>query len=143
MKRKNLVVDSSVAVKWVNSQNEKYLKQADKVLKDVENDKATLFMPELSKYEIGNALLNKKMSLPGALASLATVYSIPIQFVGQSLDEAGESMQIAYDQNITFYDATFLSLAKKLKAILVTDNPKHQKIPKGYSFRVVSLKNYR
>ena len=70
--KKIYVVDSSVAVKWLNSQSEKYTNQSDKILKDVQENKSCIMMPELAKYEVGNALFNKQASLQNTIASLGT-----------------------------------------------------------------------
>ena len=138
---KPLVIDSSVAVKWVNKQDENYTAQADKILKNVENGKAYLLMPELAKYEVANALLHKEMSISHTLGSVATYYSIPIQFIPQEQQQAQIAMQIAYDNKVTFYDASFMALAKEQNAVLVTDNPKHQQ-KKVEGLTVISLKDY-
>ena len=58
---KPVVADSSVTVKWINQFNEEYLKQADKLLTNAQAGSINLIAPELSKYEIGNALLKKKL----------------------------------------------------------------------------------
>lgn len=140
-KQRGLVIDSSVAVKWLNKQDEAYIEQADKILKDVQGNKAYLLMPELAKYEVGNALLYKKMPLQYTLGSIATYYSIPIQFVPHDKSQAQDTVRLAHENQITFYDATFLALARELKVDLITDNPKHQK-KKIRGVKVVSLKNY-
>jgi predicted nucleic acid-binding protein len=123
---RKIVVDSSVISKWVNSQNEEHLEQADKLIKDSRNGLIRLFAPELAKYEVGNALWKKGLEIPMAKASLATIYASPVEFIKQNKDLATRSMEIALNCKITFYDATFLSLAESLGADLVTDNPKHQ-----------------
>ena len=138
---KPIVVDSSVAVKWLNTQDERYTDQADKILYDVQEEKAYIMMPELAKYEVGNAIINKQMSLQNTLGSLATYYSIPIQLVPQDLHQAQIAANIAFENKVTFYDATFMALAKEKKANLVTDNPKHQK-RKIKGLKVTSLKEY-
>jgi len=135
-----LVVDSSVMVKWVNSQEEKYLDQADKLAADCQKGKVRLLAPELAKYEVGNAIWKKGLELPMAKASLATIYAGPVEFVRQDESQAMRTMAIALDQKITFYDASFLSLAENVKAILVTANPKHQKTLSGV--KVINLKDY-
>jgi len=141
-KKKGIVVDSSIAVKWLNKQDEIYIKQADKILNDVQKEKIYLLMPELAKYEVGNALLYKQMPLQNTLGTIATYYSIPIQFVSQNQQQAQDALKIAYKNKITFYDATFIALAKEQKAELITDNPKHQK-KKTTGVKVTSLKDYK
>lgn len=139
--KKPLVIDSSVAVKWLNKQDENYTLQADKILKDVQKEKVYLVMPELAKYEVGNALLYKQMPLQNALGSVATYYSIPIQFMPQDQQQAQSAIQIAYENKVTFYDASFMALAKEQHADLITDNSKHQK-KKIKGLNVVPLKDY-
>jgi len=82
------------------------------------------------------------MSLNETLGSLATYHHIPIQFIAQDEQQAKDAMRIAYENKITFYDASFIALAKDQKADLVTDNPKHQNKYKGKEVRIVPLKNY-
>jgi predicted nucleic acid-binding protein len=138
---KKLVIDSSIAVKWINSQDEKYLDTADKILKDTEDNKVTLLAPELAKYEIGNAILNKGLSVEQAYSSLGTIFAIPIEFSPLTEELAHQTSKIASENKITFYDASFLSLAEHEGATLVTDNAKHQ--GKYKKVKVVSIKDYR
>ncbi|MBI5356415.1 type II toxin-antitoxin system VapC family toxin [Candidatus Collierbacteria bacterium] len=139
-KKTKLVIDSSVMVKWVNSQEEKHLVQADKLAIDCKQGKVKLLAPELAKYEVGNALWKKKLDLPKAKVSLATIFASPVEFIKQDELQAMRTMEIALDKKITFYDASFLSLAESTSAALVTDNPKHQK--KFSGVKVISLKDY-
>lgn len=140
-KVKKLVIDSSVGVKWLSSQGEKYLKQADKILQDCEKKKVTLYAPELTKYEIGNALRYKGLDESFARICLSTLYSLPITFVSLEETDALEALKIAQKENITYYDAVFVNLAEKIGATLVTDNPKHQNKKGGV--KVVSLKDFK
>lgn len=141
--RKQVVVDSSVIIKWVNSQDENLLKHADNILKDTEKEKIEIFAPELAKYEIGNALLNKKMELSTTKVSLSTVYAIPITFIPLDEVSAKHTMEIAWKSGITYYDASFIALAEKLKAEIITDNPKHLKKSLTTEAKVVALKDYK
>jgi len=140
---KRLVVDSSVIVKWLHQQEERYLDNANKIIKDAESGNVTLTTSELAKYEVGNALLlSKKISLKDAKISFKGFYLLPIQFIAQSEDEAGETYQIAKENKITYYDASFMALALKENAVLITDNPKHQN-KKISGLKVIPLKDYQ
>lgn len=136
-----VVVDSSVIVKWVNSQDEAYLDQADRLFEDCKNGKVQLLAPELAKYEVGNVLWKKGLALPAAQVSLGTIYAGPVEFFKQDKSQAMRTMEIATKTSMTFYDATFVALAEQQGATLVTDNPKHQKKFAGVS--VVPLKDYQ
>lgn len=139
---KPVVVDSSVIVKWVSSQDEARLEQADKLLKDCQSGKVELYSSELAKYETANALLKgKQLDLPQALTSLETIYHLPINFVAETDNSAGRTYALAQNQNMTYYDATFLSLAQTLKGVLITDNIKHQRPLAG--IKVTPLAQYK
>ena len=137
---KPLVIDSSVSVKWVNQINEELLEQADKLLADTQAGLVILLAPELSKYEIGNALIKKKLDLYKAFESLGTVYQLPITFVPETENLANQTYQIAQQTGITYYDASFMALAKQENAVLITDNTKHQ--GKTQDIKVIPLKDY-
>lgn len=142
MFKKRIVVDSSVIVKWINTQEEKNIDRADKILHDAQEEKIEIYTSELAKYEVGNALLKRKqLQLPQAYASLGTAYALPVTFVSETEDLANESYKIGQDLKITYYDASFLSLSKKYKATLVTDNIKHQE--KLSDIKVVPLSKYK
>jgi len=137
---KNTVVDSSVIVKWLNQIDEKFLKQADELLKDAQAKSVSLLAPELSKYEIGNALLKKQLKISLANEALGTVSKLPIRFIPESESLAKETYRIAREAEITYYDASFIALAKQENASLVTDNSKHQ--GKTKEIKVITLKDY-
>lgn len=142
MFKKRIVVDSSVIVKWINTQEEKDIDRADKILHDAQEEKIEIYTSELAKYEIGNALLKgKQLQLPQAYASLATIYALPVTFVSETEELANESYKIGQDLKITYYDASFLSLSKKYKATLVTDNIRHQ--GKLSDIKVIPLSKYK
>jgi len=81
------------------------------------------------------------MDLPAVKASLTTLYSIPIKFIPLSVDMALKALEKAHENKVTYYDAVFISLARELSAVLVTDNPKHQKTTQ--EVKTIHLRNYR
>lgn len=140
---KKLVLDSSIIVKWLNSQDEKNLEKSDKILADALKNEIELLAPELAKYEVGNVLLcRKKLSSSDIEIPLHTLFVSPIQFIPESEELAKETYNIATSLGITYYDASFISLAKRLDATLVTDNIKHQGKAKDPKIKVISLKDY-
>lgn len=141
MEPKAVVVDSSVIVKWLSSEDEPHVEQADELLRACQEKRVELYAPELSKYEVGNALLKgKAFELREARDALATTYSLPIHFLPESRELAERTYALAYRHGLTYYDAAFPALAGALHATLVTDNPKHQGKVKG--IRVLPLADY-
>ena len=140
-KKRLLVIDSSVIVKWINTQREEHIDQANKILEDAKTEKVELFTSDLAKYEVGNALLTKKgLKSTHAFISLGTVYNLPISFIPQTLPLAQSAYKIGQELGITYYDASFLSVAEQLGAPLVSDNVKHH--GKSKKVKVISLKDY-
>lgn len=135
------VIDSSVALKWLHKMNENYLTQADLVMKKAQRDGTTLIMPELAKYEIGNALLYKNLELPIIIRLIEQFYVLPIKFIHEDITLAQISVETAHKYKITYYDASFIALAIKLKATLITNNPKHQR-KNIKDIKVIELKDF-
>lgn len=139
---KKLIIDSSVIVKWLNQTNEERLQEADRIISDARQGKITLETSELAKYELGNVfLLSKSLTIPEAKTTLSSFYTLPLKFHNQTKELALITFKIAKEANVTFYDASFLALAKQENAVLVTDNPKHQSKIKGV--RVIALRDYK
>ena len=136
-----LVTDTSVFIKWLNKNNEQNLDKADKILQEVKAGQSEILVPELIKYEIGNVLLKGKKLMPNqAYVSLGTTYSLPVTFITESEQQAKKTYTLAHKLDITYYDATFLTLAKRYNATLITENIKDQR--KAPNIKVVPLKDY-
>lgn len=142
MYKTTLIIDSSVIIKWLNSDHEENLDFADNILVDAQNDKVELVTPELAKYEVGNVLLfGKNLSPKQARIILIKFYDLPLSFISESEELAKETFELAFNLKITYYDAAFLSLAKKYETTLVTDNVKHQ--GRTSEIKVIPLSQYK
>lgn len=138
---KTIVTDTSVFLKWLSQDNEENLENADKILKEVANGSTQIIVPELLKYEVGNVLLKGKQLTPEqAFIGLETAYTLPVTFVADSEQQAKETFTLAHSCGLSYYDASFMSLAKNYNATLVTDNLKHQ--GKDSNINVIALKDY-
>ena len=131
------IVDSSVIVKWLNQTKEESVEQSDRIIDEAIEGNVELFTTELAKYEIGNVLIKKKLLFNEAKTSLVTLYSLPLTFVTLSQDLAEETYSLAEKFNMTYYDASFLSLAKQFGVPLITENVKHQ--GKSTKIKVIPL----
>ena len=140
MKNTKIVLDSSVIAKFIFSEGEDNLEQADALLADVKNGHLSLLAPSLSKCEVGNVIRFRKMTEAEKMACWKNFKKLPIKFIDLNLSDGILVQAIAESANITFYDAVFILLAKKLGVPLVTANPKHQKVFPGV--KVVNLKDY-
>lgn len=140
MKSTRVVVDSSVIVKWLNTDQEENTVQAIKLLQHCQKEMVKLFAPELAKYEVGNALSRKGLTLPMIKAALDTLEEIPIKFTKQSFEDLKNTCEIAENTAMTIYDASFVALAQSKQAKLITANTKHQ--GKFKEVEVIDIKDY-
>ena len=95
----------------------------------------------MAKYEVGNAILYKKLENSLVKSSLSTLYSLPIIFYSLKEEDALAIVEIAVENKITYYDAAFVNLADKIGGTLITDNPKYQS--KIKEIKVISLRDYK
>ncbi len=138
---KKIVVDTSVIVKWFSKDKENLLKQADKILSDLQNNNIEIFVPELTKYELGNVLLKGKGLSPKQIKPILNqLAEIPLNYVRESTELAQATYFLAHKYKMTYYDAAFLALAKQRQAVLITENVKHQ--GKAKTIKVLSLADY-
>ncbi|MGB9706908.1 MAG: type II toxin-antitoxin system VapC family toxin [Microgenomates group bacterium] len=137
---KRVVLDTSVVVKWYSE--EKDSKLARQLILDLKEEKIEIYLPELVKYELGNALLKgKNLPVKTGQRVLEDFCSLPFNFVKEEGKLAVKNYQIANKLGITYYDACFIGVAKKIGAILISANPRHQgkKYP---GLKILSLKEY-
>lgn len=135
------VVDTSVAVKWVVAEIDLH-QQALRLRDDCIDEKVRVYAPYLIRSELGNVLLKgKALSLKRAEESLQNFYSLPINYIEENLELAFLAYDLGQKLEISYYDATFLALAKFLTVPLVTNNPKHQRSIRG--IKAIPLVDYR
>ena len=114
-----MVVDSSVILKWLFQENEANLDVADALLKSSLDGKVTSLAPELAKYEVGNVLLTaKKLTAEQGMEAMEVLYALPIRFVPESGKIAKETFVSGVQGGVTYYDASFVALAKQEKRTL-------------------------
>lgn len=139
----SIVIDTSVAIKWISQENELLLSQANLVLTDIRDNELEIFMPELTKYEVGNALRFKKISPQEVIRSITAFYNIPVSFFSDNQETAIQTMKLAQEIDVTYYDASFIVLAKNLNAPLITANPKHHAKYKEGDVTIIPLEQYK
>lgn len=123
------VLDSSVIVKWFSHIDEEHVNKALTVLNLYRDNKIDIYVPELAIYELSNVLrYNKNFSSIETREIIKTLVSLELKVVSLNISIIDLAIKIAYDDNITIYDAIFLSLSNALKIPLVSANPRHHKL---------------
>ncbi|OYT56884.1 MAG: PIN domain nuclease [Desulfurococcales archaeon ex4484_217_2] len=130
MEEKKVVVDASVVAKWFLE--EKFSSKALELRNDYIRGLIRIVAPSLLEFEVLNAL------------KYSGVYNVDeLEEIGVSLNKYGfelyelESVlkeltiKIAFEHNVTIYDASYVALAQHLNTVLYTaDNELVQKFPK-------------
>ncbi len=62
-----IVVDTSVLIKWFKTRDEEHLREARRLLEEIERRGVEVHVPALLLYEVGNILLLKARLEPAAL----------------------------------------------------------------------------
>lgn len=116
-----IVVDASVALKWVVS--EVGSDEAEALLVDRSAHRSSLSAPEHLLGEVGNGLRKRVaqgvLSPEDAVSALDAVAALGLEFVGGQ-ERWLRSLRAALDWGVTTYDALYVLLALDLDAELIT-----------------------
>ena len=128
---RNVVLDANVIAKWILP-GEPWEDQALKLREKLVNGEIEVHEPVLLVYELASLLvrairMGRIKSEDGKLA-MKLLNKLGIKLYEINLSEGANLIELAENLNITTYDATYISLAKKLKALLISaDNEMYTK----------------
>ena len=114
-----IVPDASVILKWVlDAEDEPYLEEANEILEGWKTRTLEVLVPSLWIYEVGNILCLKRPDdaeeILGALRDL----DLPEAVASEELTVEAVATSVGY--GVTFYDASYLAVARLNMATLVT-----------------------
>ena len=116
-----LVVDTSVLVKWIRSDDEELLAEAHALLRRVEGAGTSVYAPTLQAYELGNILTRESELAPDRIADiLDELVQSRLILAPPEPELLTRGVRLARQYDITFYDAAFVALAELLHCQLVT-----------------------
>ncbi|ADC66045.1 PilT protein domain protein [Ferroglobus placidus DSM 10642] len=118
-----VVADASVIVKWFV--DEVYSKNARKLRDEYINGSVEIISPELMPYEVLNALKHKGLFNKEEIVTAArviTLYGFRLYPLTGKLAE--RTAEIAVENDLTIYDASYIALAEEQKAKLYTADEK-------------------
>jgi predicted nucleic acid-binding protein len=113
-----MLLDSSVVSKlFIEEEDSDEVAEIIKL--GIEND-IMFISSELLHYEVGNVIWKREKQTESACELIKRVFDLNIQCYQLDQYSSSETMKLAKDNNITFYDAVLVELAKKQDAIMVT-----------------------
>ena len=120
MKGPPLVVDSSVALKWLKPQGEQHVDAAIALLDQHETGSVVLHAPSHLLLEVMNALWSHRATAAQITRALQLLRKLHVVFVEPDAGLLARAAYLAVDHRITAYDALFAALATDLDCELVT-----------------------
>jgi predicted nucleic acid-binding protein len=115
---KAVVIDASVALKWV-FRDEEGIEQASQLLADSFAQRLVLHAPDLLGYEWGNgiwaALRQGRILREEALAVMSVLPMLNIHFCS-FLEIKDLALELAHRYQRSYYDSAYLALAQQLNA---------------------------
>jgi predicted nucleic acid-binding protein len=126
------VVDASVVAKWFN-RGEEFEKESDQFRRAWINDEIQLEAPSHLPFEVANSIWknpNIQIRKAGSLAKALVELSPRLHDLTETMAE--RAMLIARRRQITFYDASYLTLAKVLSIPLITADDDQLRAASGY-----------
>jgi len=136
---KTVILDSSVIIKWFKSEKETHVKQAEVYLKDFLNNKIKIIISPLTILEIiNNALFDKYLPYENWQKNIGFLFKLDLEIASFDKNLFYETLNLGKKYQITTYDASYIALAKKLKAEFITADKKLVKKVKLSYVRVIS-----
>lgn len=115
-----IVIDSSLAFKWFNS-NEADADKAIAVWQDHVDGKIPIVVPDLIVYELANAWATKTaLSLKEIKDNLDAFFESKLEIVYISANIINEAVAFSRKYQVSVYDSIYVVLAKEKKCLLIT-----------------------
>lgn len=138
-RRREVVLDSSVVVKWFSKEVKS--DQAIALLDSYIEGSTVLIVSEILLCEVGNALRYKPdYNAEKIKAALTQLFSLRMKVVHLTESLMVRAGEIAYDGKITLYDALPVAISEAHKTVCITadEETQHKKLqPKGYPIELL------
>lgn len=116
-----IVSDANIALKWFHADGEEEVEPARLLLAGHRNRSVALCVLDLTRYELGNALLRGRLgvSAAGVMAVLDALAEI-CPAITPTRDEFHLATEFAEEHHLTVYDAVYAAVARNRGAQLAT-----------------------
>jgi len=118
-----VVIDASVAVKWVIP-GEPWETQARTLEEKIASREVEAYAPTLLLYEAASVILKSilkgALKLTDGIGALKAMGDLGLNIKTTSWNDLTEILEIATTTKLTIYDSTYLHLSKKMRAQLIT-----------------------
>jgi predicted nucleic acid-binding protein len=117
----DVVSDANVALKWFHDEGEQEVEPARALLRGQRERTVALRMLDLTPYEVGNALLRGRLSVPAERAAeVLDALAVVCAAIAPTAEDLGEAARLAQEHDLTLYDAAYAAVARRRGAQLAT-----------------------
>ncbi len=125
-KKENIVVDTSVIIKWFFNENEVNAEASHLILKRFLHNEIGLIAPEIALFELANVVKNKvgpESNKMIGMEIIDRIYNLGIVFkVTKQVLKNAFIMALDIDESV--YDCLFIATAEHFKSKFITDDKK-------------------
>jgi len=118
-----VVVDACVVAKWIIP-GEPWESNAEKLKEKLISGEVTAYAPELLLYEITSTILKsvvaQKLNLEDGIRALEAIGQLDINVETINWEDSQKILLIATKSDLTIYDSSYIYIAQKFKAKLIT-----------------------
>lgn len=136
--------DASVIVRWLIP-GEEYEEHAIKIRNDYAEGTVELDSPILLVYEVLNGLWKaverSNVSVEDAVLILEMFVKIPPKSIILDPEDLRRALEIAITDHVSFYDASYIATAVKMKSTFITADQSLSEVAKKY-VKTIHLKDY-
>lgn len=122
MSARPVVVDSSIAVKWIKPQGEQHVAEAFALIAAHESGEIELTAPTHLLLEVMNALWSHHATTERIQEAVGLLLGLRMTLIAPDAVLLGRAADLAVCHKLTVYDAVFAALAESLGCELVTDD---------------------
>ena len=114
-----IILDASVVVKWFSE--EEYTEKALAIRERIRMGEERVIVPDLILYELANALkYNPNFDANDVSDALTSIFDMDLEIVTPIPEIINLAVALAFEYNITVYDAFYIALAKDLELTFIT-----------------------
>jgi predicted nucleic acid-binding protein len=114
-----IILDASVVVKWFSE--EEYTDKALEIRERIRMGEEKVVVPDLLLYELANALkYNPNFDANDVSDALTSIFDMDMDIVTPIPETINSAVTLAFEYNITVYDAFYVALAKETELTFIT-----------------------
>ena len=114
-----IILDASVVIKWFS--DEEYTDKALEIRERIRMGDEKVVVPDLLLYELANALkYNPSFNTDDVSDALASIFDMDMDIVTPTPEIINSAVTLAFEHEITVYDAFYVALAKETELTFIT-----------------------